>query len=58
MSDTMIIARAMGALKERGGLVPSSHKFERQVEFKTYKDTVSGDEILQWLINVKEDCFK
>ena len=33
MSDLLIIARAMGAPKERGGLAPSSHKFERKVEF-------------------------
>ena len=56
MSDTMIIARAMGAPKERGGLVPSSHRIREagRVLRKTYKDTVSGDEILRWLINVKK----
>ena len=56
MSDLLIIARAMGAPKERGGLVPSSHRIREagRVLRKTYKDTVSGDEILRWLINVKK----
>ena len=45
-----------GRAKERGGLVPSSHRIREagRVLRKTYKDTVSGDEILRWLINVKK----
>ena len=59
MSDLLIIARAMGAPKERGGLAPSSHRIreEGRIFRKMYKDTVSGDELLSWLINVKKVAF-
>ena len=56
MSDLLIIARAMGAPKERGGLAPNIQN-SRGGGAKNVQDTVSGDELLSWLINVKKVAF-
>ena len=46
----------MGAPKDQGGLTPSSHRIREEGRLfgKVYKDSVSGDEIINWLINVKK----
>lgn len=56
MTDTLAIARSMRNSAENGGLEEKVHKVRNNgsVFTKAYRDTITGDEIIHWLVNIKK----
>ena len=59
MTDTLAIARSMRNSAENGGLEEKVHKVRNNgsVFTKAYRDTITGDEIINWLVNIMHFCI-